>query len=232
MNCPFTKDAGAYVLGSLSPAERLEFERQLPDCEECTRAVRDLAGIPGLLGRVEPSVLEQPADRPVPDTLLPTLSRQVRGARRRRLVIAAGVAAAIAVLVPVGVSQLGADDPEQGATTGNTAEQSAATAESMYPVGKVPVQAELSMEAVTWGTRFGLTCTYDRDALGGRRLPPAVPYTLHVRTRDGHSERVGSWRAVTGMAMQITAATSTQREDISWVQVRDPHGNVVLRLHG
>jgi len=53
-----------------------------------------------------------------------------------------------------------------------------------------------------------------------------------VRTRDGHSERVGSWRAVTGMAMQITAATSTQREDISWVQVRDPHGNVVLRLHG
>ncbi len=112
MTCPFAHDAAAYVLGALSPAERLEFERHLGGCDDCTRAIRELAGLPGLLGRVEPSVLEHPVvDEPVPDTLLPTLSRQVRGARRRRTLIAAGVAAAaVAVLVPVAVSQVGADD--------------------------------------------------------------------------------------------------------------------------
>lgn len=230
MSCPFAKDAGAYVLGSLSPADRLEFEQHLPECDDCTLAVRDLAGMPGLLGRVEPSVLEQ-SDRPLPDTLLPTLSRRVRGTRRRRLVLGAGVAAAVAVLVPVALLRVGADGPEQRTEPQETSEQAEVMAESMYPVGKVPVQAELSMEAVTWGTRLGLTCTYDRDALG-RRLPPAVHYTLHVRTRDGRSEHVGSWRAVTGMTMTITAATSSPREDILWVQVRDPDGRVMLQLHG
>ena len=53
MSCPFAHDDAAYVLGALSPAERLEFERHLGRCDDCTRAVRELAGLPGLLGRVD-----------------------------------------------------------------------------------------------------------------------------------------------------------------------------------
>ena len=231
--CPMHQDAAAYVIGALSPAERLEFEKHLDGCEVCSRAMRDLAGIPGLLGRVEPSVLEHPVDDGgVPETLLPALSRRVRGARRRRALIAAGVAAAaVAVLVPVAVSQVGSGDGSGPGTAGTSTEPSPVVAERMHPVGDVPLEASVTLESVTWGTRLGLTSTYDREALG-HRLPPSMDYTLCVQTWDGHLEKVGSWKSVTGMTMEISGATSARREEISWVQVRGPDGQVVLRLPG
>ncbi len=230
MNCPFGQDAAAYVIGALSPAERLEFEKHLSVCDDCTRAIRELAGIPGLLGRVEPDVLEQPVvDEQVPDTLLPTLSRRVRGARRRRTLIAAGVAAAaVAVLVPVAVSQVGAGDGSRPDAPGTSTEPTV-EAQRMDPVGDVPLEASVTLESVTWGTRLGLTSTYDRDSMD-RRLPPSMDYTLCVRTWDGRTEKVGSWKSVSGMEMQISGATSAKREEISWVQVRAPDGRVVLKL--
>ena len=66
MSCEFAHSDAAYVLGALAPADRLAFERHLAGCAECTRAVRELAGLPGLLGRVDASILEHPpADEPV-----------------------------------------------------------------------------------------------------------------------------------------------------------------------
>src|SRR5215212_4870811 len=119
MTCPFAEDDAAYVLGSLSPVERLEFERHLTQCEDCNQAVRELAGIPGLLSRVNPDVLTlapQP-DEPVPDSILPGLARAARRSRRRRLLAAAGAAAAAAAVVaPVAVSQL--DLGDAGTSTG------------------------------------------------------------------------------------------------------------------
>src|SRR5215213_2129655 len=133
MSCPHAQDPAAYVIGSLSPAGRLEFEKHLGECDDCTRAIRELAGLPGLLGRVEPSVLESPGvDRPVPDTLLPTLSRQVRSARRRRTLISAGVAGAVvAVLVPVLASQLGAPDRSQPDTPDDSSDSPSLVSEPM-----------------------------------------------------------------------------------------------------
>ena len=231
MSCPYAQDPAAYVIGSLSPTERLEFEKHLGECDDCTRAIRELAGLPGLLGRVEPSVLEHPAvDRPVPETLLPTLSRQVRSARRRRTLIAAGVAAAVvAVLVPVLVSQLGAPDRSQPGKPDDSSDSPASVSEPMRPVGDVPLKASVTMESVTWGTRLGLTSTYDRWAMH-KRLPPSMDYTLCVRTWDGRTEEVGSWRSVDGMTMEVSGATSATQDDISSVQVRAPDGHVVLRL--
>lgn len=235
MNCRFDQDAAAYVIGALSPSERLDFEKHLGGCDECTRTIRELAGIPGLLGRVEPSVLEHPVAEgpmPVPDTLLPTLSRRVRGARRRRALIAAGVAAAaVAVLVPVAVSQIGPGDGSRPNASGASTEPSTVVPQTMHPVGDVPLKASVTLESVTWGTRLGLTSTYDRNAMG-HRLPPSMDYTLCVRTWDGHTEKVGSWKSVSGMEMQISGATAARREEISWILVRAPDGRVVLRLPG
>ena len=78
MSTPHTCDLahfdGAYVLGALAPDERLEFERHLAGCASCSAAVRDLAGLPGLLGQVSADVVEHaPEPEPVPPTLLPTL---------------------------------------------------------------------------------------------------------------------------------------------------------------
>ena len=116
MSCRFGHDDAAYVLGALSPGERLQFERHLPGCEDCTRAVREVAGLPGLLSRIDPDVLTAMQVEPVPDTVLPGLLRAVRRSRRRRLLATAGTAAAAAALVTGGVvSQLplgGAETPE------------------------------------------------------------------------------------------------------------------------
>src|SRR5215510_7100522 len=100
--CPYELWDGAYVLGSLSPAERREFEAHLDGCRECSRAVRDLAGLPGLLGRIGPEIFEESEPEPVPETLLPRLSRAVRRQQQRRTWLTAGIAAAAAVVVTTG----------------------------------------------------------------------------------------------------------------------------------
>ena len=237
MTCPFARDDAAYVLGALSPGERLDFERHLGGCDACPRAVREFAGLPGLLGRIDASVLERPpADEPLPETLLPSLSREVRRAQRRRTRLAVGVAAAAAaaaavsaVIAAVVGSQVGGDDASQADVPGPSSASAGVQPETMDPVGDVPVRASLSLEQVTWGTRLGLTCTYDPDSVE-YELPPEVDYTLFVRTRDGRAEHVGSWRSVGGKTMQLSAATAASRDDIASVEVRTLDGRVVLKL--
>ena len=102
MTCAYAMSDAAYVLGSLSPAERREFESHLDGCAECSLAVRDLAGLPGLLGRVDPEVFEPTPVDPVPDTLRPRVMGAVRRRQRRRTFLIAGVAAAAAAAVTVG----------------------------------------------------------------------------------------------------------------------------------
>jgi hypothetical protein len=231
MSCPFAHDDAAYVLGALPPADRREFERHLPGCAHCTRAVGELAGLPGLLGRVDASVLEDPApDPPLPATLLPALSREVGRTSRRRTAVVAGLAAAAVTVLALGVGMAvtrGGDEPTvpQGAPTSGSP-----TVERlpMTPVGDVPVTATVGLERVTWGTRLELSCSYDTDMVE-YDLPPEVDYALVVRTRDGHKEQVGTWRSEDGTTMHVTGATATDREDIASVEVRTPDGRVVLR---
>ncbi len=232
MTCPSTHDDAAYVLGALSPVERLDFEKHLADCDNCTRSVRELAGLPGLLGRIEASVLEEhpPVDEPVPSTLLPALSSDVRRARRRRALAAVGLAAAVAAgIAPVVVSQVGDGDGSAPAVAGSSSTPSGIVPRTMDPVDDVPVQARITLEQVTWGTRLDLTCTYEPDSVT-YEPPPAADYTLFVLTRDGRKEQVGSWRSVAGRTMQLSAATAASREDIASVEVRAPDGRVLLRL--
>ena len=96
-------------------------------------------------------------------------------------------------------------------------------------LGEVPVQATVSLEEVTWGTRLGLTCTYD-PATVEYDLPPEADYELFVTTRSGRVEQVGSWRSVSGREMQIMAATAVTTAELASVEVRTLDGRVVLRL--
>lgn len=232
MSCRLAHDDGVYVLGALAPAERLEFERHLRGCAECTRAVRELAGLPGLLGRVDPGLLEAPpTDGPVPETLLPGLVRQVTRARRRRTLAAAGVAAAAAALLTGGVMSLtgvGGQDGPGPTPTSTVAPTTAARPMTMTPVGDVPVRASIVLEQVGWGTHLTLECTYEPGSAD--ELPPAVDYLLVVRTRDGQTEQVGSWRAEAGTTLRLDAATAAEPDDLASVEVRLPDGRVVLEL--
>ncbi len=230
--CEFAHDDAAYVLGALSPAERLELERHLPGCDACSRSVRALAGMPGLLDLVDASVLEHPpVDTPLPATLLPSLHRAVETRGRRRTVVIAGLAAAaaavVALAVPVVIDQVGDRRPVAAPSTGTPS----ADVETLDMVsdGPAPIHAQLGLEPVTWGTRMLLTCTYD-TAWVDVELPDEVDYLLFVTTREGRTEQVGSWRSVDGTTMKVPAATSVMRDDIATVEVRTTDGRVVLRL--
>jgi anti-sigma factor RsiW len=103
VTCDFGHEDGAYVVGALGPAKRLAFEQHLAGCPDCVRSVRELAGLPGLLARIDPSVLE---DSPVADPVpVATTARPVvtgvapRPCRGLVLVTAGLVAAATAAFV-------------------------------------------------------------------------------------------------------------------------------------
>lgn len=240
MTCAYATWDGSYVLGALSPAEREQFERHLAECPSCREAVRGLAGLPGLLSRVDEQAVAAPPER-APDTLLPRLVREVRRERRRRSRTVAGLAAAVVVVV-AGAATIGvlrgsdpptAAPPPAGApsTISTDAAVPGADAREMQPVDGAPVEGWLTLETVPWGTRLSLQCTYGA-ATGGYGGPEPVGYVMVVRTRDGQEREVATWNAVPGRPMQLAAATASARTDIASVEVRTATGRPVLRLPG
>lgn len=228
MTCEFAKHDGAYVLGALSPAERQAFENHLNQCRDCARAVRRLAGLPGLLARVDPAIIEDPpTDEPLPATLLPALVHQARRSRRRRLYATLGAAAA-AVVIAAGAATVVIANSSDKPTAGPT---SSATVTAQHPMGKVgvgPLKASLGFASVAWGTRLDLTCSYAKSGEWGPSQ--SMRYSLVVRTRDGQEQQVATWRGVPGKTITLTAATDSRRQDIGSVEVRTASGTTVLRL--
>jgi len=53
MNCAHTTNLGAYVLGSLEPAERAAVDEHLLSCPTCAAELADLTGLPALLAGVD-----------------------------------------------------------------------------------------------------------------------------------------------------------------------------------
>jgi hypothetical protein len=235
VSCEFARHDGSYVLGALSPAERQDFEQHLADCDDCARSVRELAGLPGLLSRVDPEALASPpAGDPVPETLLPDLISQVRRSQRRRLAATAGLAAAAVVAVVVGSLSLtgviGGHDA--GPVASPPAPSPSATVlpsgQSMLPVGHAGVRGTLAFTSVRWGTKMDLTCTYGKDAAYDG--PRVQTYEMFVRTADGRTQQVASWRGLPGRTMRLAAATAASRQDITEVEVRTSRGHTVLKL--
>jgi Putative zinc-finger len=235
MTCPFAHQDGSYVLGALSPTERQEFEEHLVDCPECTRSVERLAGLPGLLARVDPDVVKSPqTDEPVPQTLLPTLVGQVRRSQRRRTMLTAAVSAAVAAVVVAAVSlAAGAAFDDEASTAPAPSAPSTTVAlpvgQAMVPIGHASVRASVAFEGVPWGTRLDLTCSYVAGA-HEYELPAQATYALVIQTRDGRTQQIATWRAIPGRTLQLSAATAANPTEIALVVVRSEDGRPVLKL--
>jgi hypothetical protein len=218
---------GAYVLGSLSPAERREFEAHLDGCEQCSRAVRDLAGLPGLLGRIGPEIFDEPEPEPVPETLLPRLSRAVRRREQRRTWLTAGIAAAAAVAVTTGgvlALDRGSGNPPTAGHQGPGVVQ--ASSEPMDQLAHDPMTANVALTSVAWGTRVDLTCSYPRGTVeyeGGA-------YALVVHLKNGRTERVATWNGLPGKSMHVSGATAAWKNEIASVVVTRLGEGPVARL--
>jgi hypothetical protein len=222
--CPYEMWDGSYVLGSLSPAERREFEAHLDGCEPCSRALRDLAGLPGLLGRIGPEVFEMTEPEPVPETLLPRLSRAVRRQQQRRTWLTAGIAAAAAVAVTAG-GVLALDNNDHGSNVATPPSSSATVIPVELPLtniskGRDPMVASVALTKVGWGTKVDLSCSYPPNGVsyeGGS-------YALIVHTADGKAEHVATWNGLPGKTMHVTGATAAWPDDITKVEVRHTDG--------
>jgi len=118
-HAPYADWDAAYVLGSLSPAERLEFETHLEGCGRCRASVAELSGLPGLLARLDADRAfeliehrdEAPTAESAPIATLPAdlvariQARQAaRSGRRTRLLLGLAAAAVVATAIAIPVS--------------------------------------------------------------------------------------------------------------------------------
>lgn len=238
----FAHADAAYVLGALEPSERRAYEDHLRRCAACARSVQELAGLPALLSRVDASVLESPTQGPpLSETLLPRLLEEVRRTRRRGTVWGLAGSAAAALIAVAGTTvwlQEGGDSGRQAGPAAVTSdpgagklsheELSVAGGEEMVQVDQDLLHARLVMESVPWGTRLRLACTYTEvDPRYRGATPPS--YALVLYTRDG-AEQVATWRAVPGRTTVLDAATASDRDTITSVEVRTMTGTPVLVL--
>jgi hypothetical protein len=211
----FAEWDAAYVLGSLSPAERREYEEHLETCEQCRRSVAELTPMPGLLARLTPerasALLEEPADvAPGPRAeLLEAVRREARARRirgmRLRLAMAAAVVVVVlaAVLVPLAFLRP-ADDVQ---------------AIVFETVADVPVSASATLTPVEWGTRIELDCRYTDVGASGASVDGSY-YALFVVDRDGTRSEVSSWRLDPGTTAQVAAGTALGVGDIASLEIR------------
>ena len=221
MTCPHRFDDGAYVLGALSPTERAEFEQHLADCASCASAVRLLAPLPGLLGRVDPVVAEQglPGASRLPRLIDAMMAARRRQSRLTRLKVAA-VALATALLAGGGAMVLqGSDDTAPPVATDTQGEQMVAA------VDWVPVAAQLQITEEDTGTTIAMDCRYQPGYTGRRQA-----FQLVAVGTDGSDDPLGSWLAGPGDHVTMTGLTRFTGGELARVELRDATGTVLLYL--
>ncbi|WP_152364872.1 anti-sigma factor family protein [Microlunatus speluncae] len=216
----FASYDAAYVLGALSPKDRQEYEQHLRECPDCATAVRELAGMPGLLSRVPPSLLPTEEELPDPPAdLLPKLLNRVRAERLRRRVITIGTAtlAAAACLVLVFMivfRPLVGDQP------------AAIPSATMSPVSNAPVWASIGLKEVDWGTKIDMHCMYEQRP-GSTR---SGVYLLVVVTKQGVAETISTWKVFPGKDARFQAATSHSINEIAAIEVRSSSNKTLLTI--
>ncbi|TCB92802.1 zf-HC2 domain-containing protein [Micromonospora zingiberis] len=222
--CDFAYDDGAYVLGALSPADRVAYERHLVDCPACQQSVSEIAVLPGLLGRLDPASLEQflpPPENPrVPELLSAARERRrrERQANRLRYAVIGLAAAAFALVVGFGTAtMLPVQDTNVPVAQVRMVE--------MRPVaGSVPLHAEIGLTGTNWGTEVTMNCGYDERTGYGK----AIAFRLVAHAADGSQEQLASWLAAPGDDLSISGATRFTNAELVRLELLRADGTVVL----
>jgi hypothetical protein len=213
---------GAYVLGALSPEERLEYEAHLAECADCAAAVTRSAAIPGVLRRLDTAaavrIRDLPAAAPLPDAPPATVARIAGRIRRRRRFTALAAAAAVVVALGGGIA-VGAS------LDGRSDTPAASTSAELRPVGGSAVSASLTMASIAEGTRLDWHCSYPE---GGAWGGAAAAYRLVVQVPDGSWRTVATWTASGNDADGLSTVTSIRRQDIRAVEIRLPGERTAL----
>ena len=216
---PFRSWDAAYVLGSLAPHERREFEDHLRTCDACQAAVADLAGLPGLLRMVTPEEAAALGGAPDAEVVaLTTLARAAHRERRRRRAGLVGAAAALLLLGGVAGVLLGRPfGSGEPVASPSPSSISQTIALELEPVGSVAVSADLTLQEKAWGTRLDWECRYPP---GPGPYGTDATYELVLVDEDGTSTVVATWRALSNGARGLGASTSIPTGTIQRVEIR------------
>ncbi|HEU5266430.1 MAG TPA: zf-HC2 domain-containing protein [Jatrophihabitans sp.] len=217
MTDPFEHADAAYVLGALDPHEAAEFEAHLSGCAACRTRVEEARETIALLGAADAADFAgpDPADTPMPDTLLPGLLRRARRERNRRTLITAGLAAAVAACL-VALAFLVWPSGDNG--------PSGPARAAFVALRPSPVTASAQLVDKAWGTEIDLRCKYREE------VDESHPYNLRVIDKDGLAHGAGSWSLVPGKTVTFTGGTAVTRDRIAEVQITRTDGTPILEL--
>ncbi|ORB71237.1 hypothetical protein BST44_22020 [Mycobacterium scrofulaceum] len=223
---PYVMWDAAYVLGSLSAAERREFEAHLAHCPACREAVADLSGVPALLSQLGPdevAAINDAGPRSVTPELSPelltSLLAKVSWRRRRTRIVTWVASSAAAVVLAIGVF-VGV----QGYSS--SSQQVTASAAPMAQVGTTLLTSTVQLSSQHWGTSINLRCVC------------LAPLNAHHDTlamvvvgRDGSQTRLATWVAEPGHTATPAGSISTPVDQIAAVQVVAAESGQVLLQH-
>ncbi|MFJ4713739.1 zf-HC2 domain-containing protein [Streptomyces sp. NPDC088785] len=207
------RDAGAYALGVLDPADRFRFEDHLGDCAACTAQLGELRPTTGLLARyarATPPCVEWCA-RPAPTLVERAVDRLAALHRRARRRAWAAVAV-LALLVTAAGAGAALRSPAAGGGGLALAGRDRASG----------VSARLTAGGRAWGSEVALVV---RDP-GGPRVCRLVAVG-----RDGSEQTVAGWAVRGGGERVAVTGGAAQRPDaIARFEVRAVGGERLLSL--
>jgi anti-sigma factor RsiW len=206
----------AYVLGSLSSAERWEFEAHMIDCPLCGNAIGELSGMAALLSQLDRDELaaiddRRGLERSLPDELLQSLLSRVSWRQRRSRIVTwtAGAAAAAVLAIGVLVGVAG-----HRLISVPTPPQASVSVQPMAQVGTNMLASTVSFNSRQWGTFISMNCVC------------LAPLNAHHDTlamvvvgRDGSHTRMATWVANPGHTATPAGSNSTRVDQIASVQV-------------
>jgi hypothetical protein len=209
----------AYVLGSLSSAERREYEAHMETCDRCRAAVADISGMPAMLAMLDVDDVKALGDAQAePPPLRPEVRQQVldkvRWRRRRSrwlMATAVGVAAALVAIGLVVAVRPGMI----GLQTGSP--QVTAQRLEMTKLEPTPFNATIALSSFGWGTRIDMTCTYGQWSGGGSAPPSNLG--MVVVGKDGKTTQIATWLGLSGATALPSGNTPMQVAEIDSVQL-------------
>jgi hypothetical protein len=203
---------GVLVLGAIDPGERYAAEAHVASCSRCAATFAGLAVLPGLLHRIDVEDATRLLSPVPPDftrRVLAAHAEQVRAGheRRRRTVVLASVAAAVAlflaVAVPVALQRAPAGtsvatSPAQGATTVVIGTDAVTAVSARVTLSPRATGTSLALDLA--GVEPGQSCQLVAVDVTGRREVAAT----WVASYEGSATVNGS------AAMSLSAITTLQ----------------------